>query len=616
MSNKFSLLKLGTTPTNLDTERVMEANWDSIPLIIISLLLLFFFFKLLTEKQERYKNLPPSPPGLPIIGHLHLLKGPLHQTLQACSDKYGPITLLRFGPRKVILVTSPSAVEECFTKNDIIFANRPPSLSGKYLNYNYTSMGSAPYGDLWRNLRRITTLEILSTTRLERTTSIRGEEVKFFVNQLMNNCGGGEYSKVNLNSKFFELSFNVMTMMIMGKRFYGESVDNVGEAKLFQKLIREHFELVKKSNPADLFPVLQWVDLFGTAKKMIATAERMDKFLQKLVDEHKKTSASTKVKTLIHNMLSLQETEPEFYTNSIINGMIMPRLSHVGVSPSLHSVCHLASFYHRRFGAPGTLLRGTSVLSDFHSFIIADGTSFLSFPRSYVSVAEALHVGISPSLHFVMSFKISAYACWVLLIAGSETSSTTLEWAMSLLLNHPDAMTKVKEEIDAHVGQHRLIDEQDLPKLDYLSNVVNEALRLYAPVPLLLPHEASEDCTVGDYDVPQGTTLMVNALAIHRDPKLWENPTKFMPERFQAESAGDGYRLIPFGSGRRGCPGASLAKRMVGLALGALIQSFEWKTVNEEQVDMTESPGITMPKLKPLEASCKPRLSMRKHCLV
>ncbi|GMP79606.1 hypothetical protein CsSME_00035085 [Camellia sinensis var. sinensis] len=526
MSNKFSLLKLGTTPTNLDTEKVMEANWYSIPLIIISLLLLCFF-KLLTEKQERYKNLPPSPPGLPIIGHLHLLKGPLHQTLQACSDKYGPITLLRFGPRKVILVTSPSAVEECFTKNDIIFANRPPSLSGKYLNYNYTSMGSAPYGDLWRNLRRITTLEILSTTRLERTTSIRGEEVKFFVNQLMNNCGGGEYSKVNLNSKFFELSFNVMTMMIMGKRFYGESVDNVGEAKLFQKLIREHFELVKKSNPADLFPVLQWVDLFGTAKKMIATAERMDKFLQKLVDEHKKTSSSTKVKTLIHNLLSLQETEPGFYTNSIINGMIM-----------------------------------------------------------------------------------------VLLIAGSETSSTTLEWAMSLLLNHPDAMTKVKEEIDAHVGRDRLIDEQDLPKLDYLSNAVNEALRLYAPVPLLLPHEASEDCTVRGYDVPQGTTLMVNALAIHRDPKLWENPTKFMPERFQAESAGDGYRLIPFGSGRRGCPGASLAKRMIGLALGALIQSFEWKTVNEEQVDMTESPGITMPKLKPLEAICKPRLSMRKHCLV
>ncbi|KAF5942400.1 hypothetical protein HYC85_020042 [Camellia sinensis] len=130
-----------------------EAKWYSMPLIIFSLLLLFFILKLLTSKQERYKNLPPSPPGLPIIGHLHLLKEPLHQTLQAFSDKYGPILLLRLGPKKVVVVTSPSAVEECFTKNDVVFANRPRSLAGKHLNYNNTNMGVAPYGELWRNLR-------------------------------------------------------------------------------------------------------------------------------------------------------------------------------------------------------------------------------------------------------------------------------------------------------------------------------------------------------------------------------------------------------------------------------------------------------------------------------
>ncbi|KAI8005502.1 Cytochrome P450 81Q32 [Camellia lanceoleosa] len=504
-----------------------EAKWYSIPLIIFSLLLLFFLLKLLTSKQERYKNLPPSPPGLPIIGHLHLLKEPLHQTLHAFSDKYGPIILLRLGPKKVVVVTSPSAVEECFTKNDVVFANRPRSLAGKHLNYNNTNMGVAPYGELWRNLRRITTLEMLSTTRLDKTSSIRGEEVKFLMNQLMKNCGSDGYSKVDLNSKFYELSFNVMTMMMMGKRFYGESVEDIEEAKIFQNLMREHFELVKKADPADLFPVLQCVDLFGTQKKMIANAKNMDKFLQKLVDEHRRISVSTKMKTLIHNLLSVQETEPEFYTNEIIYGIIM-----------------------------------------------------------------------------------------VLLIAGTETSSTTMEWTMSLLLNHPDAMTKVKTEIDAHVGQDRLIDEQDLPKLNYLSNVINEALRLYSPVPLLLPHEASEDCTVGGYDVPRGTMLMVNALAIHRDPKIWENPTKFMPERFESESAGDGCRLIPFGSGRRGCPGTNLAKRIVGLALGALIQSFEWKTINEEEVDMAESSGLTMPKLKPLEAICKRRPSMSRHYLI
>ncbi|KAI7980599.1 Cytochrome P450 81Q32 [Camellia lanceoleosa] len=109
---------------------------------------------------------------------------------------------------------------------------------------------------------------------------------------------------------------------------------------------------------------------------------------------------------------------------------------------------------------------------------------------------------------------------------------------------------------------------------------------------------------------------MVNVLAIHRDPKLWENPTKFMPERFEEENSGDGYKLIPFGCGRRGCPGANLANRMVGLTVGALIQSFEWNRADEEEVDMTENFGFTMPKLKPLEVICRPCPFTSKRCLM
>ncbi|GMP79620.1 hypothetical protein CsSME_00035096 [Camellia sinensis var. sinensis] len=139
----------------------------------------------------------------------------------------------------------------------------------------------------------------------------------------MKNCGDGGYSKVNLKNKFFGLSFNVITMMIMGKRFYGEGVEDVEEAKLFQNLMREHFELANTSNPADIFPVLRWVDFFGMEKKFVANAENMDKFLQDLVDKRRRISASTKTKTLIDNLLSLQETEPEFYTNNIINGIVM-----------------------------------------------------------------------------------------------------------------------------------------------------------------------------------------------------------------------------------------------------------------------------------------------------
>ena len=99
-------------------------------------------------------------------------------------------------------------------------------------------------------------------------------------------------------------------------------------------------------------------------------------------------------------------------------------------------------------------------------------------------------------------------------------------------------MERVRAEIDANVGQGCLLDEQDLPKLHYLQNVISETLRLYPPVPLLVPHEASEDCVVGNFDVPQGAMLLVNAWAIHRDPKVWVNPTKFMPERFEGWNSG------------------------------------------------------------------------------
>lgn len=194
-------------------------------------------------------------------------------------------------------------------------------------------------------------------------------------------------------------------------------------------------------------------------------------------------------------------------------------------------------------------------------------------------------------------------------MAGTDTASTTMEWAMSLLLNHPDAMKKVRAEIDAKIGHDRVLNEQDLPKLNYLQNVITEALRLHPPVPLLVPREASEDCVVGGFDVPRGTMLVINAWAIHRDPGLWEDPTEFKPERFEGWNGegGEGYKVVPFGAGRRGCPGDVLAKRFIGLALGTLVQSFEWQRISEEKVDMTEGLGLTMPRVNPLEALCTPR---------
>ena len=196
-----------------------------------------------------------------------------------------------------------------------------------------------------------------------------------------------------------------------------------------------------------------------------------------------------------------------------------------------------------------------------------------------------------------------------LFAAGTETTSTMTEWAMSLLLNHPAVLKKAQAEIDASVGNSRMVAADDVPRLAYLQCIITETLRLYPPAPLLLPHESSTDCKVGGYTVPGDTMLIVNAYAIHRDPATWEDPTVFRPERFE-DGKGDRTLVIPFGMGRRGCPGETLALQMVGMVLGTLLQCFDWGRVDGMEVDMTQGGGITMPKAVPLEAVCIPRAAM------
>ena len=192
-----------------------------------------------------------------------------------------------------------------------------------------------------------------------------------------------------------------------------------------------------------------------------------------------------------------------------------------------------------------------------------------------------------------------------LTIGGTDTTAVTLEWAMSNLLNYPEVLRKARNEIDDKIGFDRLVDEPDIVKLPYLQNIVSETLRLYPAVPLLLPHLSSNDCKVAGYDVPRGTMVLTNVWAMQRDPTLWEAAEMFKPERF--DKAGEADKLLPFGMGRRACPGAGLAQRLVSLVLGTLVQCFEWERVGDELVDMTEDKGATLPKLVPLRTMCKAR---------
>ncbi|CAN6539828.1 unnamed protein product [Malus baccata var. baccata] len=341
-------------------------------------------------------------------------------------------------------------------------------------------------------------------------SSIRLDEVRSLISRLFRGAkGGSEFQSLAMKSAFFELTLNVLMRMIAGKRCHGENVADLEE------IIAENFRLSGATNLGDFLPVLKYVGVSGPEKKLMTLHKKMEKFMQDLIQERREKQSGSvseqRSKSMEDVLLALQETEPEYYTDEIIRGMMQ-----------------------------------------------------------------------------------------VMLAAGTDTSSGTMEWALSLLLNNPEALAKAETEMDIHIGQSRLLEESDLAKLPYLHGIINETLRMYP---------AGLHC--GVFHVPRGTLLLVNIWAIQNNPKLWAQPGQFKPERFvNGQGERDGFVLLPFGTGRRGCPGEGLAMRMVGLALGSLIQCFEWERIGEEMVDMTEGPGLTMPKALPLIAKCRPRRKM------
>ncbi|XP_058771928.1 cytochrome P450 82A4-like [Vicia villosa] len=198
-----------------------------------------------------------------------------------------------------------------------------------------------------------------------------------------------------------------------------------------------------------------------------------------------------------------------------------------------------------------------------------------------------------------------------LIAGGVDTTCVTL----TLLLKNPHVMKKAKEELNIQVGKERRVEVSDIENLVYLQSIVKETLRLYPPVPLSVPREFSEDCNLGGYDVEKGTRLILNLWKIHTDPKIWLDPLEFKPERFRSthkeiDVKGHNFELLPFGSGRRVCPGISLGLEMVSLTLASFLHSFEISSPSCDSIDMSEAFGVTNTKATPLEILIKPCLSV------
>ncbi|KAL5743454.1 hypothetical protein ACOSQ2_026570 [Xanthoceras sorbifolium] len=192
--------------------------------------------------------------------------------------------------------------------------------------------------------------------------------------------------------------------------------------------------------------------------------------------------------------------------------------------------------------------------------------------------------------------------------AASGTSSITVEWALSELIKNPRVMKKAQKEIENVVGKNRMVEETDLDNLEYLDMVIKETLRLHPVLPLLLPRESREDCMVNGFHIPKKSHIVINAWAIGRDSSVWNNPEKFLPERFvgcDIDFHGRNFQFLPFGSGRRSCPGIQMGLTMVRLVIAQLVHCFDWELpdgVLPDDLDMTEEYSIVTLRAKHLFA--------------
>ncbi|KAL2472342.1 Cytochrome [Abeliophyllum distichum] len=478
-----------------------------------SLLILFFLFLLVKEytrskTRNATQKLPPGPKKLPFIGNLHQMLGSLpHRSLSNLAKKYGPIMHLQIGELSTIVISSPRIAEEVFKTNDINFSDRPDLVVSKIIFYNSGAIAAAPYGEYWRDVRKICTMELLSTKKVQSFHSLMEEEVSHLISSIRSSEGVA----INLTEKSTDLESSIVCRSTVGRKCKDQkSIINLGkEATSFAGIF----------NVGDIFPSLALLDsIFGSKRKLFKMHKMIDNILEGIIREHEEDLfSSTMDKTsddqqseedVLDILLRLKDKNDEAITRDNIKANI-----------------------------------------------------------------------------------------FILLAAGIDTSSTLIEWTMSELMKNPRVMEKVQAEVrQAFKGKEKIL-QSDIQDLSYLKMVIKETLRIHPPGPLLGPRRCKEQCKIGGYDIPANTTTIINGWAIGRDPEYWKNPEAFDPERFNNISTtytGAHFEFIPFGAGRRICPGINFSLAGVELSLANLLYHFNWKLpggISPDQLDMTEKFG-------------------------
>nr|UBS89882.1 (+)-limonene 3-hydroxylase [Schizonepeta tenuifolia]WBW02124.1 limonene 3-hydroxylase [Schizonepeta tenuifolia] len=453
--------------------------------------------------QAKYSRLPPSPPKLPVIGHLHLFGRELPQhVLGRVAEEHGAVAHVQLGEVFTVVLSSAEAAKEALQTLDPACADRFDSISSKIMWYDNKDIIFSPFNEHWRHMRKICVMELLSARNVRSFGCIRQDEMSRLIDSLRSSAGSG----VDMTEKIC-----TMTCSIICRAAFGSVIKDY---VVLVDLVKQALGMASGFELPDLFPSSTLLNLLSWNKSRLwKMRRRVDSIVEAIVDEHR-----------------LKQSTGEFGGEDIIDVLLRMEKD--------------------------TTLRIPITLSTIKAFI------FDTFS------------------------------------AGTETSSTTTLWVMAELMKNPAVMAKAQAEVRAALKGKSSVDMEDVQDLKYLKAVVKETMRMHPPIPLL-PRQCRDECEVLGYTIPKKARVVVNMWYMGRDPRYWDEPLTFRPERFERDPkdfTGNDFELIPFGAGRRICPGLNFGLANVEVPLAQLLYHFDWKLpsgVNPADMDMDETPGLT-----------------------
>ncbi|CAJ1933072.1 unnamed protein product [Sphenostylis stenocarpa] len=501
-------------------------------LTVLSFFLSAFLLKLLFERRRKPRDHfkpPPSPPAIPVIGHLHLLKPLIHHAFQELSLRYGPLLCLRLGSAKFVVASTPSLAKEFLKINELTYSSRKMNMAIDMVTYHNATFAFAPYDTYWKFMKKLSTTELLGNKTLAQFLPIRTRQVHEFVQTIFHKSKAE--ASVNLTESLLRLSNNVISQTMLSIKSSGTD----SQADQARALVREVTQIFGEFNVSDFIGFCKNLDFQGFKKRALDIHKRYDSLLEKIISDREELRGKSKV-----------EGRED----------------------------------------------GDNRVKDFLDILL--------------DVAEQNECEVELTRNHIKSL--------ILFTAATDTTAISVEWAIAELFNNPKVLEKDQEEVDKVTGNKRLVCEADSSNLPYIHAIIKETMRLHPPIPMIM-RKGIEECVVNGNMIPKGSIVCVNIWAMGRDPSIWENPLLFRPERFLEDEGsnvdlkGHHFELLPFGSGRRGCPGMPLAMRELPTIIGALIQCFEWKMLGSHgeilehgrrKINMDERPGLTAPRANDL----------------